>query len=142
MDVIGFGSLNLDEFWEAPQELLDAQGLKIGHEYVRDVEWFNNFYPVLKARGILRGVDPGGSAANMIAALKRMGFTTGFIGAAGKGDAGQLRLEELGPPPRLRILLTDIPSGRCLALLSVRTLTRIEPLSYCPTPTIWPVQNT
>ena len=118
MEAIGFGSLNLDEFWEAPQELLDAQGLKIGHEYVRDVEWFNNFYPVLKARGFLKGVDPGGSAANMIAALKRMGFSTGFIGAAGREDAKQLRLDELGSPTHLRILLTDLPSGRCLALLS------------------------
>ncbi len=118
MDVIGFGSLNIDEFWEVPQELLDARGLEIGREYVRDVAWFNNFYPILKVRGILKGVGPGGSAANMIAALKRMGFTTGFIGAAGKADAKQLCLHELGSPSGLRILFTDLPSGRCLALLS------------------------
>jgi len=118
MDALGFGSLNLDEFWEVPKSLLEAHGLRPGYEYVRDVNWFKNLYPELKQRGIIRGVDPGGSAANMIAALRKLGFSTGFIGAAGKEDGRQLRLEDLGEPSNLKILFAGVPSGRCLALLS------------------------
>ncbi len=117
MDALGFGSLNIDEFWEVPKGFLAAYGLKIGHEYVRDVQWFKAFYPELKNKGILRAVDPGGSAANTIAALKNMGFSTGFIGTAGKEDAMQLRLEDLGQASNLKISFAEIPSGRCLSLL-------------------------
>jgi ribokinase len=81
------------------------------------VEWFKNIYPALKAEGVLIGADPGGSAANMIAALRRMGFRTGFYGAAGREDAALLRLDELGEREDLRILETPLPSGRCLALI-------------------------
>ena len=53
----------------------------------------------------------------MIAALRKMGFRTGFYGSAGAEDCGLLRLEELGRPEHLRIRLVDVPSGRCLALI-------------------------
>ena len=116
-DALGFGSLNLDEFWEVPRGFLESWGLSLGCEYVRDVNWFKDFYPELEAKGILRGIDPGGSAANMIAALRKMDFETGFIGAVGRDDVTQLRLSDLGQPSNLRISFAEIPSGRCLALL-------------------------
>jgi len=118
LDVIGFGSLNLDEFWEAPQDFLRAYGLEPGREYVRDVAWFAKVYPELQSRGKLKGRDPGGSAANMIAALARMGFRTGFWGSTGKDDAPLMRLEELGRPDDLRVGLRELPAGRCLALIA------------------------
>lgn len=117
LHAIGFGSLNLDEFWEVDADFLLREGLKVGEEYVRDVEWFERVYPLLKEQGTPRGIDPGGSAANMIAALRRMGFDTGFFGAAGRSDAEGLRLDELGSRDNLRILASQIPSGRCLALI-------------------------
>ncbi|MFZ5866664.1 MAG: carbohydrate kinase family protein [Thermodesulfobacteriota bacterium] len=118
LDVIGFGSLNLDEFWEVPQDFLRAHALEPGREYVRDVAWFAEVYPELQTRGTLKARDPGGSAANMIAALARMGFRTGFFGSAGKEDARLLRLHDLGRPEDLRVSLGDMPSGRCLALIA------------------------
>lgn len=118
LDVIGFGSLNLDEFWEVPQDFLRAHALEPGREYVRDVDWFAEVYPELQTRGTLKGRDPGGSAANTIAALARMGFRTGFFGSAGREDAQLLRLDELGRPEDLRVSLRDLPSGRCLALIA------------------------
>ena len=60
LQAIGFGALNLDEFWEVRSEFLRTHGLVPGSEYVRDVEWFKNIYPALKAEGVLIGADPGG----------------------------------------------------------------------------------
>jgi ribokinase len=117
LDVVGFGSLNLDEFWEVPTEFLREFHLEPGQEYVKDIGWFRSTYPALQERGINRARDPGGSAANMIAALRKMGFRTGFYGSAGAEDCGLLRPEELGRPEHLRIRLVDVPSGRCLALI-------------------------
>ena len=117
MHAIGFGSLNLDEFWEVPQGFLRAHGLRVGEEYVRDIDWFRRIYPILSDQGSLKAADPGGSAANMIAAMRKMGFKTGFYGATGREDAQLLRLNELGNSKNLMILQTHLPSGRCLALI-------------------------
>lgn len=117
LDAIGFGSLNLDEFWEVPRGFLVAHGLEPGCEYVRDLEWFTRVYPLLAGEGVLKARDPGGSAANMIAALAKMGAVTGFFGSAGAEDAAALRLVELGAPENLRIALRAVPAGRCLALI-------------------------
>jgi ribokinase len=118
LHAVGFGSLNLDEFWEVSAGFMRDHGLIAGEEYVRDVAWFKEAYAGLAAEGHLVTVDPGGSAANMIAALHRMGFETGFYGAAGRTDAAMLRLEELGLPGNLRVRLMDVPSGRCLAVIN------------------------
>jgi ribokinase len=117
LHVIGFGSLNLDEFWEAPHELIETLQFKPGAEYVRDIAWFAMVYPLLQSHATQRGLEPGGSAANMIAAMARMGFDTGFYGATGKTDAELLGLEQLGKPENLRVARLDAPAGRCLALV-------------------------
>lgn len=117
LHAIGFGSLNLDEFWEVPHAFLKTHDLEPGQEYVRDLDWFPRVYVSLHAEGVLRARDPGGSAANTIAALHRMGFNTGFYGVTGKTDAAFLRLEELGAGENLRIRLVETPAGRCLAFI-------------------------
>lgn len=117
LHAVGFGSLNLDEIWEAPRGLLKDYGFRPGDEYVRDVEWFDSFYPELKSQAVLKAVDPGGSAANTIAALYKMGFSTGFYGATGKEDLAAMRLHELGKPEDLSIMESSLPAGRCLALI-------------------------
>jgi ribokinase len=132
LDAVGFGSLNLDEFWETPSSLLRTYGLKPGEEYVRDADWFISFYPKLISEGKKLAVDPGGSAANMIAALRRMGFETGYYGAAGKNDVDSLRLHELGPPEHLQIIRTDMPTGRCLSLVDPEDLSRDRALVILP----------
>ncbi|HMK35061.1 MAG TPA: carbohydrate kinase family protein [Desulfomonilaceae bacterium] len=114
---IGFGSLNLDEIWETTRDFLEDHHLRPGSEYVRDIAWFERVYPLLKANGTRKALEPGGSAANMIAALARMGFETGFYGTTGKDDAKFLRLQDLGKPQNLRVRQMDVPAGRCLALI-------------------------
>ncbi len=132
LDVIGFGSLNLDELWEVPSQFLRHWGLKPGEEYVGDVARFEEIYPYLRKAGRLRAIEPGGSAANAIAALRRMGFRTGYWGAAGADEGGNLRPAELGEPQHLRITMTDRPAGRCLALLDVDDPARDRALVILP----------
>jgi ribokinase len=117
LHAIGFGALNLDELWEVSEDFLASLGLEAGREYVRDVQWLTHLYPLLRARGVMKALDPGGSAANMIAALHRMGLKTGFYGVTGDADVGLLRLHELGNAEDLRIHTTGQPAGRCLSLV-------------------------
>ena len=114
---IGFGSLNLDEFWEVGSDFLESRHIHPGHEYVQNLDWFHEVYPILQNEGTLRGVDPGGSAANTIAALRRMGFETGFFGVVGSDKAASMRLSQLGNKENLFIRKSDLPSGRCLSLI-------------------------
>jgi ribokinase len=117
LDVIGIGSLNLDEFWEVDRTILERHHLRPGEEYVRPVEWFSGMYPVLRREARLIGCDPGGSAANTVAALARMGFRTGFFGATGRADDCNALHGQLGAEEDLRVTVTDLPAGRCLALI-------------------------
>lgn len=117
LHAIGFGALNLDELWEVSGDFLASLGLEAGREYVQDVDWLTQICPQLKAHGVMKALDPGGSAANMIAALHKMGFATGFYGVTGETDVGLLRLDELGRAEDLRIHTTEQPTGRCLSLV-------------------------
>jgi ribokinase len=132
LHVIGFGSLNLDEFWEVPAGFLEAYELMPGKEYARDLDWFREVCPRLAEQGVLKAADPGGSSANMIAALHRMGFETGFYGATGGADTPSLRLNELGPSHHLSILYSELPAGRCLSLINREDLSRDRALVILP----------
>jgi ribokinase len=132
LDAVGFGALNLDEFWEVSAEFLRSHGLERGEEYTRDVEWFEQVYPELMEQGNLKAVDPGGSAANTIAALFKMGFETGYYGATGKGDLEKMRTEELGRAENLEIATSGFPAGRCLALIDLQDPDRDRALVILP----------
>lgn len=132
LDLIGFGSLNLDEFWEVPNDFLESYGLRAGHEYIREVDWFSEVYPVLSRFGALKAIDPGGSAANMTAAMKKMGFLTGFFGAVGTDGIEKLRIEELGHQSNLALDVFDGPTGRCLCLINSQDENRDRCLVILP----------
>ncbi|MCX5873460.1 MAG: carbohydrate kinase family protein [Deltaproteobacteria bacterium] len=131
-DCIGFGSINIDEFWEAPSEFFKLIGISPSEEVVRDTEWFREYYPLLEQLGSLKAIGPGGSAANAVAALRRMGFKTGFYGAAGNDIEGKINLEELGRNDLLRVQFTELPSGRCLALINPEDSNRDRALVILP----------
>jgi len=73
MDVIGFGALNLDKVYRVNR----IPGIE-DEVFVKDVE-----------------VHPGGSAANTIVGLSRLGMKTGYIGKVGKDEDGKFLLEDL-----------------------------------------------
>lgn len=131
-DCIGFGSINIDEFWEAPSQFCKLIGISPGEEVVKNTYWFKEYYPLLERAGSRKAIGPGGSAANAVAALRRMGFKTGFYGAAGNDIEGKINLEELGPNDLLRVQFTELPSGRCLALINLEDSNRDRALVILP----------
>ncbi|MBN2014898.1 MAG: carbohydrate kinase family protein [Candidatus Altiarchaeota archaeon] len=72
MDVIGFGALNLDRLYRVKDLAKEGE-----HQEILDFEEL-----------------PGGSAANTIAGLARLGLRTGFIGALGDDPEGRIMLED------------------------------------------------
>lgn len=64
-------------------------------------------------------VASGGSAANTIHGLAKMGIDTGFIGKVGKDDFGKFFKEDLASSGINPFLLeSDTPSGKAIALIS------------------------
>jgi ribokinase len=72
MDVIGFGALNLDRLYRVERIAREGE-----HIAIKDMK-----------------ESPGGSAANTIAGLARLGFNTGFIGAVGDDNEGVTLIED------------------------------------------------
>lgn len=67
VDVIGFGAMNIDRLYRVQRVLLDGEA------------------PIEE-----QALSPGGSAANTIYGLAKLGVKTGFMGAIGDDDEGQM----------------------------------------------------
>ncbi|MCK4419047.1 carbohydrate kinase family protein, partial [Candidatus Aerophobetes bacterium] len=92
MDVVGLGALNVDLIYEVDPSLL---GLETGRERVGSYHEFENLLNSLKNKAKLRIKNGGGSAANTIYALAKMGFSCGYLGKVGKEGEGDFLLEGL-----------------------------------------------
>ncbi len=91
LDVIGFGAMNLDEIAVVSRIVLD------GETRIRE----------LRRR-------PGGSAANTVNALAKLGMATGYVGAVGDDTAGRTLVEDLtkaGVNMRQVVLKGGEPTG-------------------------------
>jgi len=73
IEVIGIGAMNMDNIYRVERILADGE---------TNVEDFR--------------LSPGGSAANTIYALARLGISTGFIGAVGDDKEGEMLVRDLG----------------------------------------------
>jgi ribokinase len=118
-DVIGIGALNLDLMYEV-QSLADMRKdgwyLQAGRETSLAPEGFKRLLKAVEGRGALRFRSAGGSAANTIVALARMGFKTGYVGRIGADDAGAFILEEMTGVD-LEQVRKGGSSGVCLVVL-------------------------
>lgn len=90
-DVVGFGALNLDFIYEVET----LAGLPVASGEETKGEGFKELLNFAQTHGRLRAVCGGGSAANTIFALYRLGFQTGFSGKVGKDKEGELILQSL-----------------------------------------------
>jgi len=119
LDVIGFGALNLDLIYEVDSLGRIAAGepeLRPGRELDTDVESFLRIREKVDRLGRFRAQAPGGSAANTISALSRMGFQTGFIGKVGIDPEGEALLAEMKGTDLTGVVRAG-RSGRCLCIL-------------------------
>jgi len=98
--IIGFGSLNVDLIFEVG----DLKSLHLkefppgpGKQAFGPDEAFESLLEQLKRHGTLKSKSGGGSAANTIVALARMGFPARLIGKVGEDEEGDFLLESLRP---------------------------------------------
>ena len=119
ISVVGFGALNLDLIFEV-EELtsLSTQRVQLhpGKELWGSEEDFRVLSEQLKRCGTLKSKSGGGSAANTIVSLARMGFSTKFIGKVGQDDEGDFLLEQLGSV-QTDLIQRGGRSGVCLVIL-------------------------
>jgi len=71
IDVVGFGAMNIDRLYRVDKLVIDGE------------QRVNDFVSL-----------PGGSAANTIYGLAKLGVKTGFVGAVGKDEAGERLLHD------------------------------------------------
>jgi sugar/nucleoside kinase (ribokinase family) len=119
LEVIGIGALNLDLMYEVHAlAALRKQGwpLHAGREQSLSPEEFRQLVKELESQGTLRFRSGGGSAANTIVALTKMGFPTGFVGRAGADEEGAFILSEMKRVD-LSQVKTGEASGICLVVL-------------------------
>jgi ribokinase len=98
--ITGFGALNLDLIFEVDDfKTISTRKVRLrpGKEIFGSDEDFEAFFEALHRFGSLRSKSGGGSAANTIVALGRMGFPARLIGKVGEDQEGDFILKDLGP---------------------------------------------
>ncbi|GAI34645.1 unnamed protein product, partial [marine sediment metagenome] len=118
MDVVGLGALNVDLIYQVDPTLL---GLEAGRERVGSYHEFEDLLNSLKSKAKLRIKNGGGSAANTIYALAKMGFSCGYLGKVGKDGEGDFLLEGLMKVGvNTEKIKREGRSGLCVVLLGKR----------------------
>ncbi|RUM89969.1 MAG: hypothetical protein DSZ23_02375, partial [Thermodesulfatator sp.] len=98
MKVAGSGALNLDLIYEIPDlEILDTGSLSLepGHETWGSYEDARVLLKELDKKARLMAKSGGGSAANTLCALSRLGLDSMFIGSVGEDEEGSFILESM-----------------------------------------------
>jgi sugar/nucleoside kinase (ribokinase family) len=98
MDVVGSGALNLDLLYEvADLAAVRAAGFALspGREISGDHQTAGGLIRFLDENGRFMARSGGGSSANTICALARLGWETGFLGAIGEDRAGDYILDSM-----------------------------------------------
>ncbi len=116
LQVIGFGALNLDLIFQVDESLVRELGVRAGEECAREPQQLDALLAVLHREGRLVGKTGGGSAANTVVALSRMGFKAGYVGKIGSDSEGEFIWKGLDSIDRSRIRREE-RSGICLTLL-------------------------
>jgi len=117
--IAGLGALNLDLIFEVDDLKSIVTGrvrLEPGKEVFGPEEDFQSLLDRLYRVGNLKSKSGGGSAANTVVALARMGFPAAFIGKVGDDPEGDFLLDHLRPVQTDRIRKGG-RSGTCLVVL-------------------------
>ena len=87
IQVVGVGALNIDHIYNVERILGDG-------ETAADREQLERIPQYGEAEPKLAGTFPGGSAANTIYGLAKLGVSTSFCGVVGDDEAGRIMLED------------------------------------------------
>ena len=119
-DVVGFGSLNVDYIYQA-EDLSFLESFYPGGEKRRawvlaDREEIRKLKKILLEKARLISRTGGGSAANTVHCLAKMGFETGMMGKTGRDEDGTFLEEGMSTLSRTHVLRNH-RTGRALILL-------------------------
>ena len=93
MDVVGFGALNLDQIYGV--KTVPSSLAQVGSERQLQPDETRQFRSFLSRHARLIVRSGGGSAANTVYALAKMGHRCGFVGRAGTDSEGDYLISEL-----------------------------------------------
>lgn len=117
MDAAGIGSLNVDLIFEVDKsELLDIR-LRPGREVYGTSEDFLGLLDIIRTKGRMVSQSGGGSAANAMCALGRMGFRTGLLGMVGRDAYGDFIVKSLECLDASKIRRAN-ETGLCISVIS------------------------
>ncbi|HOB37805.1 MAG TPA: PfkB family carbohydrate kinase [Methanomassiliicoccaceae archaeon] len=116
MDVVGVGALNVDLLYEVSSLRFGSMEMTPGSKTYGTEETFRTLIKEVERHGQLAGRSGGGSAANTIYALSRLGYRTAFLGVAGKDEEGDFILSSMEGVDLSRVKRHG-RSGKCLSLL-------------------------
>ena len=116
-DAVGLGSLNQDLIYEV--EGLDIAGHSFipGGTVIGTAEQFSSVLQAVERDGHLLQKSGGGSAANTVHSMSRMGFSTGFIGTVGNDREGDSLLRSMGKVDCSHVRRT-MHTGACVSLIA------------------------
>ena len=119
-DVVGFGSLNVDYIYET-EDLsflgpFYPEGKKRREWVLTDGAEIQAVQEAIRGKTRLISRTGGGSAANTIFSLAKMGFLSGMVGKVGQDQDGDFILKEMAPVPR-RHIGRDHLTGQALIIL-------------------------
>jgi sugar/nucleoside kinase (ribokinase family) len=117
--IVGFGALNLDLIFEVDDlQAISSEKVRLepGKEFFGSDQEFQSLFEQVNRIGTLKSKSGGGSAANTMVALARMGFPAKFIGKVGEDEEGDFLLENLRPV-HTSLIRRGQKSGICLVVL-------------------------
>ena len=119
-DVVGFGSLNVDYIYETEDlaflEPFYPEGKKRREWVLTEPAAIEAVQKAIREKTRLISRTGGGSAANTVFSLAKMGFRSGMLGKVGQDEDGDFILKEMAPIPRLHIG-RDHRTGQALIIL-------------------------
>lgn len=116
MDAVGVGSLNVDLIYRVKSWRVGDIEFEPGGEIFGDIEMFSSLTSSLEKEGELLGKHGGGSAANTMVAMKKLGFETGILGVIGSDGYGDFLLGELDGVDHSRVRRCGA-TGICLSIV-------------------------
>lgn len=118
--VVGLGSLNVDYIYETEDPAFlkpfYPEGIKRRQWVLTDTRQIKELQEELRKKARLLARSGGGSAANTVFALAKMGFQSGMIGKVGGDEDGNFIRKEMAIVPRLRIASGN-RTGQALIIL-------------------------
>jgi sugar/nucleoside kinase (ribokinase family) len=116
-DVVGVGSLNKDLIYEVEGLEIAGRSFSPGGAVIGTEEQFRTVLETVQKDGHLLQKSGGGSAANAVHSMSRMGFSTGFIGTVGKDEDGDFLIQSMGMVDCSHVKRTST-TGACVSLIA------------------------